>query len=217
MAAEERLVGEHRDRRGAALGVGHARTRPGRSSARISPRHGERRFTSAITRGSGPARDRAREVAQRRRHRLGAARELLGRLAVARRGELRALVVEDLVEDHRPARLARPLLRALRDERGELRARGARVEALARERRGPRARSAAAPATQSTAAAFSSTTSRRGPASPSSTASAIAGVLRGVAAAQRVAGRERNAERLRVDRELAHARRSRAARRASGR
>src|SRR4029453_11158226 len=169
VAAEERLVGEHRDRGGAALGIGHrarerVEVRADLAAGGRAPLH--LRDHARL----GAAWDRAREIAQRGHPPPPAPpREPLGRLAVARGGELRALVAEDLVEDHHfsaicwceAATSAASFARADPESR------------LSRARTRPSPRSAAAPAVQITAAAFSSTTSRRGPSSPSSTASAI--------------------------------------------
>ena len=71
-AVEERRLGEHRDRGGAAPRVAVARSRPDRSCARSTPRDGERRLHSAMTRTPG-----ARERSPKR----VAARAALARLA----------------------------------------------------------------------------------------------------------------------------------------
>ena len=169
-AVEERRLGQHRNRRGAGGGVARWRSPTGSYSARSTPRDGDRRLHSAMTftrprRASAAANSAAASVRPRRRVRPARAscasdsRSLRPRRsAVSRRrswrGGRRQRGVAPLSGEFfrgRDRRRADPASAARRHDRS--RARPIRI---------PSSTDAAAPAMNSAAPAFSSTTSRAG-------------------------------------------------------
>ena len=196
-AVEERRLGQHRDRRGAGARVRPARSRPGRSRARSTPRDGDRRLHSAMTRtpGACSAGAKRRAVAAPRpasRDRSRSARPTRSRSSADRRARR---------DDGR--RAGRRVMRRTRSA-GASRTSRARplVEARRRQRDALLRASRARPATSSAAPALSSTMSRRGPRLAVEQRSIIAGVLGRGAAGQVARPRRRQADvgRMHVER-----------------